>query len=242
MTYIYGLYDPRTSKIRYVGKADDPQARLKGHIKQATGHKRAWFDELLGLGLSPVVVELDVVDVTDWQEAEREWIAYFRGQGTDLLNIAKGGNGPAACSEETRRKLSILKANPRNIAHLKALSQANCGRNHSEATKQKIREKALGRSVSLETRAKRRALMLGQKMPEATRRKISKSKQNSPRNREILEMMRQKNIGRPHPCSEETRKKISLATQGRKLSAETRAKMCEAQWQRRDREQLAHAN
>jgi hypothetical protein len=29
---IYGLFDPRTGELRYVGKARDPQKRLKGHL------------------------------------------------------------------------------------------------------------------------------------------------------------------------------------------------------------------
>jgi predicted GIY-YIG superfamily endonuclease len=33
-TYIYGLADPTTKEIRYVGKADDPQARLSQHLQE----------------------------------------------------------------------------------------------------------------------------------------------------------------------------------------------------------------
>jgi hypothetical protein len=31
--YIYGLVDPRTDKIRYVGKSNNPERRLYAHIK-----------------------------------------------------------------------------------------------------------------------------------------------------------------------------------------------------------------
>lgn len=33
---IYGLCDPRTGELRYVGKADDPQVRLVTHLTQAS--------------------------------------------------------------------------------------------------------------------------------------------------------------------------------------------------------------
>lgn len=32
-TFIYGLLDPRTKELRYIGKADDPNTRLAKHTK-----------------------------------------------------------------------------------------------------------------------------------------------------------------------------------------------------------------
>lgn len=32
MWSIYALSDPRTGEVRYVGKANDPKGRLRGHL------------------------------------------------------------------------------------------------------------------------------------------------------------------------------------------------------------------
>ena len=38
-TFIYALCDPRTGRVRYVGKADRPHARLREHLA-LSGRKR----------------------------------------------------------------------------------------------------------------------------------------------------------------------------------------------------------
>ena len=35
-TFIYGLSDPRTNQIRYIGKADDPKRRFQAHVSPET--------------------------------------------------------------------------------------------------------------------------------------------------------------------------------------------------------------
>ena len=108
MAYIYGLTDPRTGEVRYVGKATDVQKRLYMHLFHATtelprwrddDHKARWIRQLVNLGLVPGLVILEEVD-GNWQEAERRWIGHFEG----LTNIALGGQGVDAPRTEIWRR------------------------------------------------------------------------------------------------------------------------------------------
>ena len=82
------------------------------------------------------------------------------------------------------------------------------GKTHTEASKQKMREKRLGKKCSEETKAKMREKAIGRKASEETRAKL-----------------REKRLGKK--CSEETRAKLREKAIGRKASEETKAKMRE---------------
>jgi len=90
-TFIYGLKDPITDEIRYVGKSNDPKNRLRRHIKDARGakniHRLCWIRGLLTIGLAPVVEILEEVSVDLWGEKENEWISKF----DNLTNMIDGG-------------------------------------------------------------------------------------------------------------------------------------------------------
>jgi hypothetical protein len=123
---IYGLVDPRTNQLRYVGKTKKSlHKRLKNHVQDARyGFKRHvcnWVGELLRLGLRPEIFVIEEV-AGDWAEAERFWIAYFRSIGAHLTNIAKGGQGDPG---------------PEHFEKLRVLFK---GRVFSEEHKRKIRE------------------------------------------------------------------------------------------------------
>src|SRR6185369_1307504 len=97
VTIIYGLVDPRSDQLRYVGKTvREARRRLGQHVWQARneGHKRhvlAWLDGLETAGLRPEIVELERVSPGgDWEEAEQFWIAYFRFLGANLCNHTDG--------------------------------------------------------------------------------------------------------------------------------------------------------
>lgn len=94
--YIYGLIDPRSHMIRYVGGSSKPTVRLNQHINDATSktfRRRSstnqWIQELDNVGLRPRLVYLEALVTTDVQrrsEIEGEWIWYLRDNGLPLLN------------------------------------------------------------------------------------------------------------------------------------------------------------
>lgn len=99
-TFIYGLLDPRSKKLKYVGKSDNPTRRLKQHIGQANKFaavpgtkdcKEIWIKGLLDLSYQPEVVILQEVHQNRWQGAEKEWIKRAKEAGCDLYNEAPGG-------------------------------------------------------------------------------------------------------------------------------------------------------
>ena len=100
---IYALRDPDTGAIRYIGKADNADARFKSHLRDAKRRSTlvyVWIRSLVKQGKSPRMDVLRIIDRSVWEEAERELIAQYRQHG-DLLNVARGGNQPGQASYET---------------------------------------------------------------------------------------------------------------------------------------------
>ena len=111
-TLIYGLCDPSTGQLRYIGKADNPARRLQNHLSESTRkrfcHRHKWIASLADNGLSPELFEIERCAVSEWPETERFWIAYFRSIGCDLVNGSDGGEGNKNCklSDITRNRMS----------------------------------------------------------------------------------------------------------------------------------------
>lgn len=92
---IYGLIDPRSGLIRYIGKANDPAKRFASHVRDSARRSTpvyAWFRKLAGLGLQPEMLVLS--ECSDWEAEERRLIAVARSKGYALLNVAEGGDQP----------------------------------------------------------------------------------------------------------------------------------------------------
>jgi hypothetical protein len=179
---VYGLIDPRTDEIRYVGKTITGVKRLRAHIKEArrgkvTTHKNRWIQSLLAAGVKP---RLDVLqsalDPQELNALEQLWIKTYREKGANLTNHTDGGEGAVGLrmSDETRKKMSEAHKNsPHRERVLKALhkgAKAAAGRLSAErsasaaawnerrwadpAAHEQMSAKMAGRVFSLETRAK----------------------------------------------------------------------------------------
>lgn len=98
--FIYGLVDPRTRTVRYVGGSYDPERRFRDHRYDTKGkpnRKKRWFLELLRLQLLPDVVLLEeVLPGENWRVREEVWKTYF--VRSNLVN-GKPGRARAAWRE-----------------------------------------------------------------------------------------------------------------------------------------------
>lgn len=246
---IYGLVDPTTDQLRYVGKTKASlHVRLRAHISDAGRDRKniprfIWIRRLRKADILPEIVEIETVSKDAWQEAERHWIEVMRWLGCDLLNATAGGDGIAEHkhSDDTKRRQSeaakrryampgerertgaaVRKAfeNPRTRANLRA---AAAKRDHPNP------EALIRYNRSERGRAETSARLKGRKFSDETRRKISEAATGRRRSAESIERQRQKMIGGRH--SEETKRKMSVIKKGnknwlgKKHSAESRAKM-----------------
>lgn len=131
---IYGLIDPRSGELRYVGKTvRTAHRRLRRHLaasylmKEDT-YKARWLRQLAAAGLEPEVEVLERVATKEHLcEAERFHIAYWRYIGADLTNTTAGGDGiglphTAASREKIR---AALTGKPKSPEHRERLKIAN---------------------------------------------------------------------------------------------------------------------
>lgn len=172
--YIYGLFDPRSGKLRYIGKSYDPKRRLYLHIRIArknenNTHISNWIRQLLKSDLQPYFKVLEICSEDNWQEKERSWIKSARDSGLDIVNISKGGDSPPSWNEITReqqlytieKRAIANKLNPPNKGRVwsqeykermsQSLSGSNnplYGKHHSKETKEKIAKALRGKDIS----------------------------------------------------------------------------------------------
>jgi hypothetical protein len=172
---IYELIDPRSNLPRYVGRtAGNIKIRLSNHLTEAKSnrtysHRVNWLNELLDLNLIPIVNLIAVVDTEEWDIWEKFYIKLYKDLGYSLVNGSEGGDGFA----------------PGNIPW-------NKGKQISEETKQKIRDKRKLQIISGETRkkmsdvkkGKRPTYLIDSDMSDEIKKKISnKLKGNIPWNK-----------------------------------------------------------
>jgi hypothetical protein len=207
---IYGLFDPISKCLHYIGYTSNQERRYEAHCqnKEGTKQKCIWIGGLKKQRLKPVMEVIEEYATTsELPDAEEFWYGYFKLIGAELYNdphyIGKGGGKGRKHTEETRQKLS----------------KAAKGRPKSEEHKRKIGEGNKGKSVSGETRKKISKIS-----------KIRKGKSNGPLSEETRQKIAETKKGNRNPNfgktpSEETRRKMSIASTGRKHSDETKQKI-----------------
>lgn len=113
---IYGLTDPRTGEIRYIGKSTNGMRRPNIHstpscLRDET-HKTHWIRELRRNGLRyGIVVLATTADKCELNKLEKALIAKARSDGWRLTNATDGGDGQSPgyiTRNETKRKLSAF--------------------------------------------------------------------------------------------------------------------------------------
>lgn len=99
--WIYGLEDPRTGEIRYVGRSANPEGRMAGHCSVSAARAvYDWTSELRQLGLKPILrFLLQVKPGEDAARAEGDEILRRPGLLNDRRpngRLPKKPNGKAA--------------------------------------------------------------------------------------------------------------------------------------------------
>lgn len=202
---IYGMIDPRTNQLRYVGKTERSlEARLCGHINdKSSTYRGAWVRAVVKSGVIPDIFLIESVAYEFWCEAEQFWIAYFRAIGAKLVNASIGGVGQAGIKNTISMRLKKsngMKGLKKSEEHKRKLALANVGKKLSEATRLKLSAIHKGRPASNK----------GKKMKCWTQE--SKDKHSK----------KMKGMNEGVPWSEARR--AALATENRKWTHERRAK------------------
>jgi hypothetical protein len=135
---IYGLVDPDTDEVRYVGATTKPlMRRLYGHMSESreSPHlaKSRWIASLDRR--RPEVIELEKVE-RDWRDRERYWMAQF----PNLTNEAAGGAG---CPPVPKT--------PEHVAKVRAALTGRAGRPCTDEQRAKISDAMRGRRKSPQT-------------------------------------------------------------------------------------------
>jgi hypothetical protein len=183
--FIYGLIDPRTRLVRYVGLTTTGMKRPNAHRDTRelgkTNYKSAWIRQLLALNLNYEIVVLEE-SPADLKAAERFWIAYGRACAWPLTNLTIGGDGAIGFRHSAAAKAAISarhKGHPLSETHRKKISDAArgnkrfSGRKHTPETIQKMRAIAAGRAPTPEAVQKMAATLTGRKLTPEHRANIA---------------------------------------------------------------------
>lgn len=148
--YIYGLADPDTNEIRYIGKSVRPFDRLANHMNDKSKcHRAHWLQSLKAQNKRPNLVLLEMIQGEwPWQESERYWIARGRALGWRLTNNTSGGDGVSDLPKEARERMR----------------QAWLGRKHKPETLEKLSKASKGRRKTQEAKDYMSELMKGRRI------------------------------------------------------------------------------
>jgi hypothetical protein len=163
--YVYIYIDPRNNEPFYVGKGKG--RRYKYHLnmaksnlyhKESNGPKINKIRDILEVGMEPMIEIFRDLDENDSFRMEMDLISKYGridlGTGT-LTNLSGGGEGQSGWipDDDYRKRMSDSTRGEKN---------GMFGKNQSNETKEKIKNKALGREVSESTRKKMSEQRIGE--------------------------------------------------------------------------------
>ncbi len=121
-TFIYGLVDPRTKLVRYIGQTRAGISRPMRHkYDKYNPYKRNWIRQLITQNLDFEIAVLEYLRQDCSQDSldstEVWWIAYGRSCGWPLTNICSGGwsgrKGQKHTPESRQKMSDALRGKPR---------------------------------------------------------------------------------------------------------------------------------
>jgi hypothetical protein len=110
--FIYGLKDPRTGLIMYVGETVDPKRRLQSHIWPPAKAKSLppvsrWVLSLRDDGVAPEMVILEECAASHSRGLEDRWIANHRKTNPGLLNVPQNEFGVPRKADARRKCIGV---------------------------------------------------------------------------------------------------------------------------------------
>lgn len=96
---IYGLIDPITDELRYIGRSSSGLNRPRQHLAPCNfetqiSYCHNWVKSLIKQGIRPQIIVIEeFLDASGLNDAEQFWISYFKGLGSRLTNLTDGGFG-----------------------------------------------------------------------------------------------------------------------------------------------------
>tara|TARA_R110002126_G_scaffold59268_1_gene155564 strand:+ start:339 stop:1124 length:786 start_codon:yes stop_codon:yes gene_type:complete len=214
---IYGLKDPITQELRYVGQTTQKTTRhrFNGHVNEKKNNKKnQWIRSLKSKNTLPVIFIIDeCYSLDELNYLEIFWIGYFKSIGCRLTNVTTGGDGVPG-----------TKQSPETIAK-RMINQI--GSKRSEETKIKLSEAARNRGESFKKKmsdiAKNRPKEYYDKFKDSS---LKASKVRSEEEKKILSDKRKATLLKNgYKVTDETKKKLSKASKGRIVTEETREKI-----------------
>jgi len=212
IVYIY------TSPIgkQYVGQTWYEERRKTAHTK-AKGRCPAFHLAVRKYGYDNFQYEVlhkDIKTQAEMDQLEMQEIAIHNTISPNGYNLSEGGSSGRMC-EEARKKISDarmgMQFTDEHRANLRKAKEFV-----SPETRQKMRDKKLGRTLSLEQQMKISKSNTGKHMSSEAIRKSAESRRGIKLSPERIEKMRIASTGRV--CSEETKRKMRESQRGKKMS------------------------
>ncbi len=123
--FIYTLTDPEDGDIKYIGKTNNIEKRVKRHYSdyyiqlEPWTKKNKWLKYLKNKKLVPIIEILDIGDDNNINSLEKYWICQFKVWGFKLKNQTDGGDGVSWLgkkhSEESKKLMKISNTRKRSI-------------------------------------------------------------------------------------------------------------------------------
>jgi group I intron endonuclease len=108
---IYGLIDPFTDELRYIGMSSCGIYRPRQHLKLGSRAKKTylynWINSVMDKGGTPIITVLTECSKEELAKKEIEFIAKYKSEGAKLTNLTTGGEGNPGrvVSKETSDKI-----------------------------------------------------------------------------------------------------------------------------------------
>ena len=139
---IYGIVDPISNQLRYVGQTSNFIKRKSSHIRTAlkgtnNSHLYNWLSSLFRSSINPEFIIFEECNIKDLDDLEVFYIDYFKMIGCNLTNSCVGGN--------SRRGFKMRESSKKIVSEKLKGNSWNKGKKLSKETKDKMSISQLGR-------------------------------------------------------------------------------------------------